>query len=160
MSQPSTNLRISGEVQQECVLTYDDLRAIPQEFQVADFATIVPNRPGLALRLEGLLQVAKVKETAKYLGLHGSHDDFHASIPLAEVRDRGYVIYGQDDGPLPLEKGGPVRFFIPDHAQCKMDEIDECANVKFVDHMELTQAKGFDNRPTDEEAHARLHGHG
>ena len=63
------------------------------------------------------------------------------------------------DSPLPQSKGGPVRFFIPDHAQCNTEDIDECANVKFVDHMEFTSTRGFDNRPTDEEEHAKLHEH-
>ena len=38
-----------------------------------------------------------------------------------------------------------------------VDDIDECANVKFLDHIELTAERGFDNRPEDEEEHARLH---
>jgi hypothetical protein len=29
--------------------------------------------------------------------------------------------------------------------------------VKFLDHIELTVGKGFDNRPQDDEEHARLH---
>ena len=61
--------------------------------------------------------------------------------------------------PLPQAKGGPLRFYIPDYASCNTDEIDECANVKFVDHIEITKKRGFDNRPEDEEEHAKLHGH-
>ena len=53
--------------------------------------------------------------------------------------------------------GGPVRFFIPDHAACHVAEVDECANVKFVDRIELTHGRGFDNRPTEEEEHVELH---
>ena len=37
------------------------------------------------------------------------------------------------------------------------DEIDECANVKFVDRIELTILRGHDNRPTDEAEHQDLH---
>jgi hypothetical protein len=50
-----------------------------------------------------------------------------------------------------------VRFFIPDFATCHTDEIDECANVKFVELFELTAEKGFDNRPHDGAAHEELH---
>jgi len=35
---------------------------------------------------------------------------------------------------------------------------DECANVKFVDHLEITRERGHDNRPATESEHARLHG--
>ena len=150
-------LTVSGEVETERGFDYRDLRQIAAEFQVEDFATIVPNRSGVALKLQGLLEAVRVNKDANFLGLHSSHDDFHASIPLAEIRERGYVIYGVNDAPLPREKGGPIRFFIPDHAQCKTEEVDECANVKYVDHMELTRSRGFDNRPTDEDEHAKLH---
>ena len=37
------------------------------------------------------------------------------------------------------------------------DDIDECANVKFLDHIEFTAERGFDNRPEDEDEHAALH---
>ena len=89
--------------------------------------------------------------------LHASHDDFHASVPLSTVRDRGLFIYEIDGEPLELAAGGPVRFYIPDHAACHSAEVDECANVKFVDRVELTAGKGFDNRPQDDEEHEALH---
>ena len=84
-------------------------------------------------------------------------DDFHASIPLEPVRNKALVIYKLDGKPLDDSAGGPFRFFVPDHAACHTDEIDECANVKFLDHIELTVGKGFDNRPQDDEEHAHLH---
>ena len=51
----------------------------------------------------------------------------------------------------------PFRFLIPDFAACKTHEIDECANVKFVNRIELTRERGHDNRPHDEAEHAALH---
>ena len=158
-SKQETILKTTGEVGASRDFTYQDLRDLPSEHQIPDFKTIDPNRGGVALKLQAILEAVKVNDEAKFLGLHSSHDDFHASIPLEEVRERGYVIYGLDDSPLPQAKGGPVRFFIPDHAQCNTEDIDECANVKFVDHMEFTSTRGFDNRPTDEEEHAKLHEH-
>ena len=150
-------LRVTGEVATPREFTYEDLSQISSEFQIADVSQIEPARTGGAVRLEGILQAVQVSETAHFLGLHSSHDDFHASVPLEEVRQRGFFIYRLEDQPLPREKGGPARFYIPDHASCNTDEIDECANVKFVDHIELTVEKGFDNRPDDEEEHAKLH---
>ncbi len=67
------------------------------------------------------------------------------------------MIYALDGEPLPAKAGGPLRFFIPDFAACHSADVDECANVKFVDHIELTAARGRDNRPTDEAEHAELH---
>ena len=150
-------LKIDGEVEFPASLTFADLAAIRAEHQAVDVSRLAPKRQGDAVKLAGLLALVRAKPVAKYLGLHSSIDNFHASIPLDVVRDRGLVIYRLDGRPLPLKAGGPVRFFIPDHAACHTHEIDECANVKFVDHIELTATKGFDNRPLDEQSHAELH---
>ena len=58
---------------------------------------------------------------------------------------------------LPSGAGGPFRFLIPDFAACRTADVDECANVKFVDRIELSQQRGHDNRPADESQHAALH---
>ena len=150
-------LRIDGAVDVPSQLTFQDLVAVDDEYQIPDVSQYDSQRKGSAIRLEALLRLAKAKASAKYIGLHSSTDDFHASIPLSPVRERAMVIYKLDDQPRAAQSGGPVRFFIPDHAACHTDEIDECANVKFVDHIELTLDKGFDNRPEDDESHAKLH---
>jgi DMSO/TMAO reductase YedYZ molybdopterin-dependent catalytic subunit len=150
-------LTIAGEVARQCTLTFDDLAGIAAEHQVADVSRLVPGRKGDAVKFAGILQLVQPKATAKYLGLHSATDNFHASIPLAAVAERALVIYRLDGQPLPAKAGGPVRFFIPDFAACHTDEIDECANVKFVDRIELTAEKGFDNRPHDGAEHEELH---
>jgi len=150
-------LTISGEVAQPRKLEFADLAAIGAEHQVADVSRIVPGRKGDAVRFAGILQLVQPNSTARYLGLHSSTDNFHASIPLAAVADRALVIYRLEGQPLPAKAGGPIRFFIPDFAACHTDEIDECANVKFVDRIELTAEKGFDNRPHDGAEHEALH---
>ena len=40
-----------------------------------------------------------------------------------------------DGHPLPEEKGGPVRFLIPNPAACGTAEVDTCANVKWLNSM-------------------------
>ena len=153
----TTLLTIAGQVENSRSLTFEDLAAIPAEHQVVDVSRLIPGRQGDAVKLAGLLSLAKPQPGAVYLGLHSSTDDFHASIPLAAVVDRALVLYRVNGQPLPVKAGGPVRFFIPDFAACHTDEIDECANVKFVDRIELTAAKGFDNRPHDGVEHEELH---
>ncbi len=150
-------LKITGRAEREMSLTFDDLSGVDAEQQIADMSAIDPKRKGAAVRLEGLLSLVGVKVEAAYLGLHASKDDFHASVPLEAVRERGLVIYRIDDGPLDEAAGGPVRFYIPDFAACHTAEVDECANVKFVDWIELTAEKGFDNRPHDGKEHEALH---
>ena len=150
-------LKIDGEVENPLELTFADLAALDSQHQVTDVSRIDPSRRGDAIKLQGILEIAGVKSSAGYLGLHASADDFHASIPFDVVRDRSLIIYRQDGKPLTATVGGPFRFFIRDSAACHTDEIDECASVKFVDHIELTREKGFDNRPLDEEKHQQLH---
>src|SRR5262245_13191331 len=150
-------LRIDGEVSQPLELTYSDLAAVPAADQVADVGRFHPKRQGDAVTLEALLARARPGPCATYLTLHATTDDFHASVPLAEVRGEGLVVYRLAGGPLPVKNGGPIRFLIRNPAACHTDELDDCANVKFVDRIELSAGKGRDNRPHDDAAHEKLH---
>jgi DMSO/TMAO reductase YedYZ molybdopterin-dependent catalytic subunit len=150
-------LRIDGLVARPVELNYDQLSAMDAGAQVADVSRVDPARRGSAVRLSALLQLVGAKTEGDYLTLHASLDDFHASVPLAEVRERGLLIYQLDCEPLPRKSGGPFRFLISDYAACKTAEVDDCANVKFVDRIEITHGRGQDNRPHDEQQHADLH---
>lgn len=150
-------IKIDGEVESERQLTFADLTAVDEKHQIADVSKLVASRQGGAITLEGLLELARPGPSATHLTLHASADDFHASVPLGAVAGRGFFIYRRDGRPLDFAAGGPLRFYIPDHATCHSAEVDECANVKFIDRVELTAGKGFDNRPQDEAEHAALH---
>jgi DMSO/TMAO reductase YedYZ molybdopterin-dependent catalytic subunit len=158
MSQ-NLSLTIDGEVEEPANLSRDDLSSLAPLDQIPDISKVAPERKGLAIKLRSLLNWVRVKHTAKWLTLHSSRDNFHASVPLDVVRDRAFIIYELDGQPLPISAGGPFRFLIPDFAACHTAEVDECANVKFVDRIELTAERGFDNRPKDESEHAKLHEH-
>jgi DMSO/TMAO reductase YedYZ molybdopterin-dependent catalytic subunit len=150
-----SKLVISGHVEHPVSMTFEQLEKLPQ---VADVSRFDPKRSGDAVALAELAALAQPKSGVKYLGLHSSSDDFHASIPLEPILERAFLIYRQADGaPLNAKAGGPFRFYIPNHKACHTDEIDECANVKFVERLEFTVEKGFDNRPHDEAEHADLH---
>jgi len=153
----SVLLRVDGEVDSPTDFTLDDLAALTSEHQVADMSQIDPKRQGQAVTLEAILECVALRGSATHLGLHASLDDFHASIPLEAVRQRAYVIYANDGSVLTTAAGGPVRFYIHDHSACHVSEIDECANVKFLDRIELTIGRGHDNRPQDDTQHADLH---
>jgi DMSO/TMAO reductase YedYZ molybdopterin-dependent catalytic subunit len=150
-------LRIEGCVDHPQAFTFEQLAALPEEYQVRDVSRLDANRQGDAVTLQGLCKCVAPHNDAIYLGLHATTDDFHASLPLAPILAKAIVIYRLHGEPLPTKAGGPFRFFIPDHHACHTHEIDECANVKFVDRMEFTRTPGFDNRPHDEVQHAELH---
>jgi len=150
-------LIVDGEVELAHGFTRHELAEVDAALQVPDMTEIDPKRPGRAVRLEALLAKVKPTDAGTHLTLHASADDFHASIPLDAVRERGLLIYENDSLPLSASAGGPFRFYIENFAECHADDVDECANVKFVDHIEITAGPGRDNRPQDDDEHARLH---
>ena len=152
-----TKLTINGLVENPLTLSAADLAAIDSQHQIADVGMVVPGRRGRGVMLRAVLELAKPQAKAGYLTLHSTVDDFHASVPLAAVRDSGVLVYQLDGLPLPESAGGPIRFLLPDSAACHTAEVDECANVKFVDRLELSAAKGPDNRPSTLREHERLH---
>ncbi len=150
-------LRVTGLIARELSLNYEDFSKVSPEHMINDIAAVMPGRNGQAITLQGLISLCQPSQEAQFLGLHGSLDDFHASIPLSAVLQGGLIQYAKDGQALDVKSGGPYRFLIIDHAACNTDDIDECANVKFLDHIEFTRERGFDNRPEDEDEHAALH---
>lgn len=150
-------LVIDGEVEQPLSLSFADLSGIEESDQVVDVSRFHPGREGDAVTLESLLRRVRPRRSATYLTLHAGRDDFHVSVPLDAVRSQGLVLYRLGGEPLGVPRGGPIRFLIKDPAACHTDELDDCANVKYLERIELTAGKGRDTRPQDDEAHAALH---
>ena len=150
-------LRIDGAVERPIDVTFDELRGLPEAEQVRDVSRFHPSRKGDGVTLEALLRLVEPKPEASYLTLHAGRDDFHVSIPLEAVRGEGIVVYRLGEAPLDSSQGGPIRFLIRNPKACHTDELDDCANVKYVERIELTVGKGRDTRPTDDAAHAALH---
>src|SRR5690349_7542489 len=98
-------LKIEGEVKHARQLQFEDFSEIAERHQVMDVSRIAPGRKGDAVKLAGILELVEPKAGAKYLGLHSSKDDFHASIPLSAVAERALVIYRLDGQPLPEKSG-------------------------------------------------------
>ena len=150
-------LKVEGAVEHPLALTFDDLAALPESVQVRDVSRFHTQRPGDGVALDALLERARPRAEANYLTLHADKDDFHVSIPLQAVRAEGIVVYRLGARGLGPEHGGPFRFLIRDPAACHTDELDDCANVKYLSRIELAVRRGRDTRPADEAAHAALH---
>jgi DMSO/TMAO reductase YedYZ molybdopterin-dependent catalytic subunit len=153
-------LTVDGAVETPLALTFDDLAAFDEADHVLDISRFHPSRKGDGVTLEALLRRAAPKAEANYLTLHAGRDDFHVSVPLAPVRGEGIVVYRDGDRRLGPEHGGPIRFIVRDPSACHTSELDDCANVKYLDRIELTVRRGRDTRPADEAAHAALHANG
>ncbi|GAC1301573.1 MAG: hypothetical protein NVSMB14_11310 [Isosphaeraceae bacterium] len=153
----STLLTIDGAVERPLTLAFEDLSAMPEEDRIIDVSRFHPARKGDGVSLDSLLRIARPIAEANYLTLHASRDDFHVSVPLAELRAEGIVVFRLGEERLAVAQGGPVRLIIRDPSACRSTELDDCANVKFLDRIELTVKKGRDTRPLDDVAHAALH---
>ena len=150
-------LRIEGAVEAPLELRFEDLAALPESSQVTDVSRFHPKRKGDGVTLEAILERARPLPTADYLTLHADRDDFHVSVPLDAVRGEAVVVYKLGADRFGIENGGPIRFLIRDPSACHTAELDDCANVKFLSRIELTEQRGLDTRPADEVAHVALH---
>ena len=150
----ANEIKVTGLVDQPLELGYEGLAALPG--QVEDVSTLAPGREGSAVRLSSVLDAAGARADAGFITLE-AEGDFAASIPLAAVADQALILYALGGGPLPEEKGGPVRFLIPNPAACGTADVDACANVKWLKSIELSAERGRDVRPSTLRAHAALH---
>ncbi len=122
-------LRIEGRVAAPIDLGYPDFQELPD--QIPDVGRIVPERRGIGVWARTLLERTAVQPGATHVLFHAGEDGFFARVSIADVTEKGFLIYQIDGQPLPASLGGPLRLLIPG-----ID--DRCANVKNVTRMELT----------------------
>ncbi len=149
-----TQLRVEGEVSTPHDFSFNDLTRLPG--QVADVGQFVPGRDGSGVRLRSLLDWVGPKNSVQYITLESSDGKFSASLPVTAVQN-AIVAYRLGDEPLPAQKGGPFRFFIPHAQECTVGEVDACANVKFLGRLHLSHERGRDVRPTSPALHQAHH---
>lgn len=149
----TVTLAVEGEVEAPRVFGAAELAALPD--QVPDVGQVVPGRQGVGVRLRALLASVRARPAARFVTLLADARKFSASVPLEAVLD-GIIIYRLGSEALPAKMGGPFRFLIPAAPECHAGEIDACANVKFLERIQLGAEKGADTRPGPEEQ-ARRH---
>jgi hypothetical protein len=149
-----TALIIEGSVSQTRALDTQALASLTG--QVPDVSVLAPDREGVAVQLAAVLADAGLSDDARFITIH-AEGNYSASVPLEAVKDHAILIYGLGGQALPHEKGGPIRFFIPDVAACQTDEVDQCANVKYVERIVLSAEPGQDTRPKTPKQHVDIH---
>ena len=116
-------LRITGMVERNIEITYDELLALPLEEHWVTLAC-VSNEVGGGLVGNALwlgYPIRKLLERAKPIGgadmvLSRSQDGFTAGTPLAVLQDErtdAVLAVGMNGEPLPLDHGFPVRMVVP-----------------------------------------------
>jgi 2-dehydropantoate 2-reductase len=139
-------LQVDGEVASPRSFTRQEIAGLGADSLIADVSQLEPRRQGKAVKISAILELVSPSAAATHLTLHASTDNFAASIPLDQVQDLGLLIFEIDGSSLQANHGGPYRFLIPNAAECKTADLDACANVKFLDRIELTVGPGKDTR--------------
>jgi DMSO/TMAO reductase YedYZ molybdopterin-dependent catalytic subunit len=116
------SLRIHGLVENEVVLTWDELIALPLEESYTTLMCVsnevggglIGNALWLGYPLRELLTRAKPAGSADMV-LSRSSDGFTASSPIEALTDdrNAILAVGMNGEPLPLEHGFPVRMVVP-----------------------------------------------
>ena len=149
-----SGLRIEQEGKPAQELDFRQLAEL--DGQIADVGALIPGRVGGAVTLAAILDRLQPDQDLDYLTVESTDGGFAASVPLEALR-HAVIAYRVGDEPLPRDKGGPLRFLIPEDEGCATGGADACANVKFVGTLRLTKGKGKDTRPETPRQHARLH---
>ncbi|GAA2976945.1 DMSO/TMAO reductase YedYZ molybdopterin-dependent catalytic subunit [Microbacterium terrae] len=116
------SLRITGMVERDVTITWDELLALPLEESYTTLAcvsnevggSLIGNAKWLGYPIRDLLARAAPTSEADMV-LSRSIDGFTASTPLEVLTyDRAAILaVGMNDEPLPLEHGFPVRMVVP-----------------------------------------------
>jgi DMSO/TMAO reductase YedYZ molybdopterin-dependent catalytic subunit len=117
------SLRITGMVEEDVEIGYDELLALPLEEHVVTLACVsnevggglIGNAAWLGYPIRELLARARPTAGADMV-LSRSIDGFTASTPLEALQDEGraaLLAVGMNGEPLPLAHGFPVRMVVP-----------------------------------------------
>lgn len=138
-------LTVGGLVDAPFQLTYDELRALPATSQFTTLICIsnpiggplIGNAKWTGVRLEELLERAKLKPGVKDIALHAA-DGYSDSITLeTALKPTTLLAYAMNDELLPMGHGAPARLVVPG--------IYGMKNVKWLTRIEPTDEdfKGF-----------------
>ena len=109
--------RVTGEVEQELELSWDELNALPRTSNVQDIHCVT-RWSRFDTRFEGvhwreLAKLARPKPTARFVVAH-AEQDFSSNVPLSSLEADDALLATHADGePLAPEHGYPLRLVIP-----------------------------------------------
>ncbi len=140
-------LTVDGMVDRQVVLSYDDLRAMPQLEQYVTIACVsnkvgdhlVGNALWQGVRLREVLAKAGVRQGATQI-VGRSVDGFTVGFPTEWAMDPArepMIAIGMNGQPLPLEHGFPARLIVP-------GLYGYVSATKWLAEIELTTLEAFD----------------
>jgi DMSO/TMAO reductase YedYZ molybdopterin-dependent catalytic subunit len=113
----SYRLKVTGKVDQELSLTYDELRLLPKVTATPKLVcqgVFVDTATWSGVPLKTILEMAHVQSSAKSIRMK-SADGYSTAISLEEALDPdNYLAYELAGRTLPILQGFPLRAVIPD----------------------------------------------
>ena len=134
----STGLRVTGLADRTGDIEWDEIAALPGV--VAEAATVAPGAHGAAVAMAPVITLAAPTAVATHCTVASRDGDYTASIPIATLRQGGWLAFALDGSPLPADLGGPLRLTVADGATL-------CWNVKDVGELRFTAAHEPDSVP-------------
>ncbi len=110
-------LVVDGAVEAPLELSYQDLLALPQAEEQADFHCVtgwsILDLAFRGVRLETVLALARPAADATHLMAH-AHDGYSTNLPLEEaLKPDVLLVHTVEGAPLTRDHGGPVRIVVP-----------------------------------------------
>jgi DMSO/TMAO reductase YedYZ molybdopterin-dependent catalytic subunit len=112
------------------------------DFETFEASEVAGGFAGEAVRLAGLIDRAHPLDAATHCTVASDDGHYRASIPLNDLRDKGWLIFRLDGEALPRDQGGPLRLVVPEGRTL-------CWNVKAVIEVRFTEGSESDSVPAN-----------
>jgi DMSO/TMAO reductase YedYZ molybdopterin-dependent catalytic subunit len=143
------DFRVFGQVENELVLTYDELRALPQTEVTTDIHCVTRwSRFDAGFRgvhWRDLAELVRPKAAANFVVAH-AEQGFTANVPLGALEDVDALIVWEADGvPLTPEHGWPLRLLVPSKYFWKSAKWLRGLELRSNDHPGFWERYGYHN---------------
>jgi 2-dehydropantoate 2-reductase len=133
---------VEGAVQQPLRFSRKHLSQLALEYQISDVGRVMPNMRGTGVKFQAILDVVTCQPGVDHVTFNSQDGKYSACVTLEQAKKFGILLYEQNGGDFPSERGGPFRLVTPGLG-------DLCANVKQVGHIVFSQVLAQDTRPLE-----------
>jgi 2-dehydropantoate 2-reductase len=102
----------------------------------------MPGMRGAGIKVKAILDVVTLHAGADHVTFYSQDGNYSACVTIEQAKAFGILLYEQDGGPFPSERGGPFRLVTPGLG-------DLCANVKQVGRIVFSKGLAQDTRPPE-----------
>ena len=133
---------VEGDLQQPVRFSRTHFGQLADVYHISDIGTMMPSMRGSGIKIKGILDVVTLHAGADHVTFYSQDGNYSACLTIEQARDFGILLYEQDGGPFPSERGGPFRLVTPGLG-------DLCANVKEVVRIVFSKGLAQDTRPLE-----------